>query len=821
MRYIIILILAFLSVRASGQIEYMINGGFENIDISLPTTPPYIHPIWLAPPWNNLAGNTADVHHSGYAATSSIAGVPRTGNGNGRFVAAPSVGNNEYCYGATNALTAGETYIVSFWIRQDFSSSIEIPVGCIISETIPSIQASPFSSTHSPQLQITPTNTNYIKASFCYTAQNNGAHYISFGPWHGYGLTEAIGFYIDDVSVESLPVGTVLPVAGLTIPQSTYCIGDNITVNGNSTVDESGYIWEIYQVPIIGNEQLVYTSGNQTGQAGTFDVTSVIGSIQEGDCYRVYLTALGTCQSQTSVDFCYIDPTFDFIHDGSAICENTSIPLSVTGDNGWTYQWSTGDLGVGLKTVTVTPTIGNSTYTVTVTTTEGCMSTQTITLDVHSTNNLAPWMDGINGSGNYTVYVNQGDVVNFNSTLFNDNPIENITYTESNNLSSVSFNFPSQVGGVFSLNWQTTISTPTGEYYFNLNANDNNVCQAEVGTFTFTIIVICDHCPICVEYDNRTPTTLPLPSETKVGQCILAGWNGTVDTGTENVLFVAGDYISEGPNFTAGPGYQAIIEPTTCVTDCEDCCINWNGFTVDEIPNPPIISTIDSDPTNDIWQVTDVFNPFCAYGAMGFTLEIEDPAGLNIYSLSSFGGCCSFVSPAPENPISHASVWWDGAYDYESDGTPIYQVNATYFYILTFYGCGGQTLVKSGFIAVNPYFGLTIPNDPDVNLNSLLIDTNNVEGNNDEISNLVQEQLRLSELISIYPNPATDELFINGVDDVTFTEVQMFNQLGEMLTMRGQLSEDHKVVITGLSSGTYYLKIYYDGISIVKKFVKK
>src|SRR5690606_20021321 len=97
------------------------------------------------------------------------------------------------------------------------------------------------------------------------------------------------------------------------------------------------------------------------------------------------------------------------------------------------------------------------------------------TFTVHTGNNVAPWMNGINGTGEYTYYVSAGDVVNFTSTLSNDNPSEVMDIIGQTNIpSGYSATNPPTNGGTFSFNWNTNPSTPTGSYTYTLTANDGN-----------------------------------------------------------------------------------------------------------------------------------------------------------------------------------------------------------------------------------------------------------------------------------------------------------------------------------------------------------
>ncbi len=791
------------------------NPSFENYNYNSSCGDNYF--ICQATNWNILL-NTPDVLNpiNASAPPLSLSRQPKTGDANARFAAPPN-GMNEYFYGSTQALTAGQTYIVSFWVRKDYSTPENGSVGLHIGSSVPTSQVNAII----PQILVAPTSTEYVRGYTCYTAATSGVHYLTFGPFGGGNGV----WLIDDVSVEVLDQTIPLPDASMSIPQTTYCITDDIIANGSASTNETSYQWDLYEI-VNGNEVLEYSSGEITGQAGQFSTANLTAFFpHDGECFRLYLSTFGVCKDRTSVDFCFIYPNIDFITDGSPVCENLPVDLQVTGNNGWTYTWSNanGQLasGTGLKNLSVTPTIGNSTYTVVVTTPQGCTSTETITLTVNSQNNVAPWMDGINGTGEYTYYVSQGDAVFFNSVLSNDHPNEQIQYSVLSNTipGNPLIVLPSTSGGIFSLSWVTSSLIPTGEYHYTFRADDQNSCGAGINTFSFRIIVVCDQCPVCVSYENRTPSGTPLPTETKAGKCIEAGLAQTVSTGDADVLFQAGVYITEGPYFDAGPGYQGVIDPTTCVTDCEDCCNDWTGFTYDEIPNPVYMNFTDGNPTNDIFQLTDTYHPFCAFGAKGFHFEIlrtnasADP--LNSNTDYQFTVCCPFESPALENPIPHSPIWWDGYYT-NMWGNQSRAENGTYIYQIELYGCNGEVEIMQGYIHILGGNGMI--QNPNGQETTQSLNNSLTSEQQEELNAFEAERERLDKVVSLFPNPTTDIVQITGVDseDVFY---QVFDDKGVLLS-RKEKAVNQSFSLTKYSKGTYYIRIYSGTTYVVRKVIK-
>ncbi|WP_430404840.1 T9SS type A sorting domain-containing protein [Fluviicola sp.] len=786
------------------------NPSFETYSYSSSCGPDY----WIcqATNWNVLV-NTPDVLNSINASVppNSYSHQPRTGDGNARFAAPPN-GMDEYFYGSTQALTAGQTYVVSFWVRQDYYQEGSGSVGMHIGSSVPSSQV----NTITPQILITPPSTEYVRAYTCYTAATNGVHYLTFGPFGGGGNGV---WLLDDVDVTPLDPTLPLSDANLTIPQALYCTTDAVIANGSNSTNETSYQWDLYEV-VNGNEELVYSSGEVTGQAGTFSTANITGFFpHNGECFHLYLSTFGVCKDRTFVDFCYTYPTIDFITDGNPVCENIPINLEVTGDNGWIYTWSTGASGQGMKSIQVTPTIGNSTYTVTVTTPEGCTSTKTVTLNVSSQNNVAPWMDGINGTGEYTYYVSQGDAVFFNSLVSNDHPEEEIEFLSSTTIpSGYSVATPTGAGTVLSLSWVTSFATPTGEYHYYLTADDKNSCNAGIATFDFRIIVVCDQCLVCVEHENRTPSNNPLPPETKAGKCIRAGWSSVVSTGDANVKFIAGKTIDLGTFWDAGPGYEGIIDPTTCVTDCEDCCVDWEGFHFDEHAYYSYMNHSNNDPTDDYFEITDITHPFCAYGAKFFEMHFMDTDNQTNYH-SVYGGsitdCCELQSTAPENPIPHSSIFWNGTVEAATGGWAD-APNQVYSVQLILHGCNGETEEHYFMLSKNFYEGI-VQNDSD---SLSQIDNNTTPKDSQETPTTNSNNLdNLSNILEIYPNPATNMLYIRG--SKTETTIQLYDEKGRVLTKREKVALNQGYNLEAFSSGKYYCRIYKeDGTYVLKNFIK-
>lgn len=813
MKYLFLLLLLLGTTAKVSAQEMMLNGSFEDFDGN-PDGDTVLSTVNYAANWTNLKGSCDLVHPD---VPVDMSGNPCFGVGSGRFGVSPS-GWSEFMYGKTLPLTAGQMYEVSFWIRKDSPTDALRKIGLVMTDYVPTTSI----TSATPLISHLATTTQCVKLKSCFTAQSNGTHYVTIGPFEGEGTTESLVYLVDSVSVMTIPPTTPLAQASLSASEPLLCFGEQVTLDGTGSANETSYEWKIYN--ITNGPNLFYSSGIIQGTAGT--LTPNLSFPIPGSCYRAELTVYGVCKDVATVEFCIADPDIDFVFDGNPVCENFPVDLQVTGDNGWIYTWSQGSqqlaTGTGLKTLTVTPTIGNATYTVVVTTPEGCTHTETLTLNVSSPTNVAPWMDGINGTGEYTYYVSQGDAVFFNSLLSNDHPNEQIDLSTDNNIPSGFLPvIPGPFGGIFSFSWVTSLATAPGEYYYQIKAIDDNACDPDTSIFKFRIIVVCDQCPVCISYEDRTPGGTPLPPETRSGRCIQAGFSQPVSTGTADVLFQAGAEILEGPYFEAGPGYEAIIDPTTCVTDCEDCCTDWGGFTYDEFPNPIILNFDDNDPTNDIFQLTDINHPFCAYGAHSYHFEIlrsnasDDP--LNAMTGVEGTMCCVFESPAPENPIPHASIWWDGYYT-TAGGDYVHAEPQAYTYMIELYGCNGAYLIMHGPLYIHTVLNLSADSTVEEITQQEFVNPSFTAEQQEELRAYEAERQRLDKAVNLFPNPTTDFVRISGIETVE-AYYQVFDEKGVMLSRKEKLI-NQSFSLTDYSKGTYYIRIYSGEVYAVRKVVK-
>ncbi|MEO6284283.1 MAG: T9SS type A sorting domain-containing protein [Dyadobacter sp.] len=89
-----------------------------------------------------------------------------------------------------------------------------------------------------------------------------------------------------------------------------------------------------------------------------------------------------------------------------------------------------------------------------------------------------------------------------------------------------------------------------------------------------------------------------------------------------------------------------------------------------------------------------------------------------------------------------------------------------------------------------------------------------------DYSRIVAAKALTNNTLRLFPNPATDKLYIQADDATTNAGVEIYNQSGR-LVKSGALSENQSVDVQTLSPGTYFLMIKGQSKQYSKKFMKQ
>jgi hypothetical protein len=86
-----------------------------------------------------------------------------------------------------------------------------------------------------------------------------------------------------------------------------------------------------------------------------------------------------------------------------------------------------------------------------------------------------------------------------------------------------------------------------------------------------------------------------------------------------------------------------------------------------------------------------------------------------------------------------------------------------------------------------------------------------------------KQMVELNENLSVYPNPAKNELFIksNNIKAGTLAYFEMYNIAGEIVLSQNINQNNMKVDLNGLSQGLYLLKTNVEGVVSTVKIIKE
>ncbi|MBU0486677.1 MAG: gliding motility-associated C-terminal domain-containing protein [Bacteroidetes bacterium] len=785
-----------------------------------------VEPSWL----------TADYIHNQSGNIGCISRNPSPHSGEAHAGIGIYRGYREYFRNASAypiSIVAGTTYLIEFWVkRTQGTGEVGDEISLFIGKSGVCESLSEFiDGTPVISKWIYQEDVGYQRIWGCYTPSSSGQYNICIGPSdpvtsQDQEQGESKYYYIDDVSITE--VETSNPITASIEMNDIFCKGAPITINGSGT-GVSKYKVDFYKL-INGNPEPTpsFSTSWRNGSTPDFsDVQTYTGEIPCGDWLARLEVANEYCNSATAeAEFHIDDPEFSLHLNTDKVCAGsddgitaTITPLHPECYSQLTVQWYLDGTLVAENTESSHHfpnnfVAGQHTIKAIGTTENGCVFEKSVTFRAYPPH--ANTHASFEHPANVTyLYITAGEAAAFSIYGSHDNalPTKFTTSTLPQGVQMID-EYWMDGNNVWERDyWWSTTPADVGTYQIEVVTSlvEANPCGIPQNTTILIIKVGCFNCPEAIFYENRTPDYLPLPSFTKAGMYIVAGedvdpnqQNGPVDTGSDPVEFKAGHSITLKPGFHAGPGFWAHIDPTTCVDDCEDCCDNWSGFRYD-IPN---VFTPNGDGINDIWNVLDLIDPFCAYNAKGYILQIFSAWGNRVYmSSAEYDYCCPFQSKAPNNPIDRSSISWDGR---APDGSIV--SDGWYNVTLDLIGCGQAEHLSGQILVFTDAKSSDLQPQDSVNQDVSLFHIDSISYTSPLLqmgstaSNSIEsiENVESTEFF-VYPNPASKEIFISSIPNKYDFSVSMYNSLG--VEVKKLDNGPNKIPIFDLANGLYQVVI--------------
>jgi hypothetical protein len=510
-------------------------------------------------------------------------------------------------------------------------------------------------------------------------------------------------------------------------------------------------------------------------------------------------------------------------------CEGEDIPVSVIGGSlTWDYDWSDGQVGTGLSTIDYTAVFGVDEVSVVVSDADGCEAVRSIPVEVHTSDNEPPIL--LNPVEN--LYVTMGDTIchEFFST---DYPNEHvyILINEPPHGYGTTASQDEFIGANIEHENTTLCYHPKnifdyGAKHFEVVLTDDNACSNATSTYPFKINVLCAGCPDSLYIDNKHPDHYPFHDGTiDAARKLVIGSIDTVNTGDANVKFFAGEEIILGEFYESGTSVEINSQNADCIEQCMDCCTEESEFTYDA-PAPITILTPNDDGIDDTFFISDLSSPYDAYHATHYHFTVwrynelgyyaianivwqQNEAESSGYTLGWHFSCAVLETPTEMHPWR--TFYWEGNHDDSGImGAPGTSAGpGLYYYEVDLWGCKkslhNQRQMRGHSTSFSAF--IMVPDEMNPIANDSILDiVNNMEI---EKNVSVQENQLSDELeITVYPNPTTDNLFVNLNNSKFETSTIILESMSGAKIVEEEFTGTYYMHSLGdLESGLYLVKI--------------
>ena len=425
------------------------------------------------------------------------------------------------------------------------------------------------------------------------------------------------------------------------------------------------------------------------------------------------------------------------------------------------------------------------------------------------------WNNGVNLNSQYVL-----DTGSYSALVIDSLGCQH--YSDTITISSNQYNFPIHILGdtIICVNGSSILFTPEtfSQIYWNTNELSTSITVDTTGYYFFTAVDL-NNCPIVsdsiyITEINYTTPELILDTNNLFNIC----WNDSISLTAEDnfysYLWSNGDTNQTATLLLEGNYYVLATDSNSCVGISDTVKIMYfnNGRTTIDTPlglsfcNGDSIYLIADNMLNNIYWNNTLLNTN--------TLSI-DSVGTYFFSATDSSNCLILSDTVSTYMFSLPQVIINSIADSVCLNDSLF-IACSSPNINNYYWSNGQ--VDSSFYTM--FFTTGI-----FSISLEITDSNNCSNIDTVLINVVDCSLNTIQsqenFLSIYPNPANNRININSPYFVGYFNIEIINIYGEILIKKGfNMQGDHRVNISSLAAGIYFIEAFFDEQRYTVKIVK-
>lgn len=594
---------------------------------------------------------------------------------------------------------------------------------------------------------------------------------------------------------------TVLQTPTISVSgNTTICNGQSTTLTGSGATT---YLWThlgggMNPISVSPTTTTVYTVTGITD-----DIDFPANQVFNGCRHTLYPTVQVVASPTISIS-------------NATVCAGSSFTLNPTGATSYTYSGGN---------AVVSPT-ATSVYTITGSN-GSCSSAKSVTISTIA----SP-----------TVSVSNGTICSGNSFTISPTGATSYTYSGGSAIVSPTATSNYSVTGSNGTCSQTKTMTVVVNNIPVISASNGTICSGAsfnlnpTGASTYTIS------GGSATVSPTTTTSYTVNGTSAQGCVSQSAFVATVNVNAAPIITVSNGTICSGSSFTINPsgatsytysgGGSAVVSPTTnttyVVTGSNGSCSSSKNVTVTVNPLPNSSINIQNQPycPNAVTNIGFVINtvtvavngiPATQDQFSNYTYAAATTQTLNFVHTNTLTGCTRTQTPIVYNVLSNTITISS------SSANPI---------------CSGQSAILIASVAGTPanlawsnapVFGNTTTITPTITTTYTISGQDQAGYGCNYSATYTQsvttctgiEEAINSNLVSIYPNPATNFITVGVADVNEGTTIHIINALGEIVVTETATSTSTTLNTENLTNGIYFVKVESKNSSAIKKFIKQ